>query len=120
MPVSITDVAKAAGFSIATVSRVLHGIDYPLSEETRVKVLEVAKQMGYRPNLIARSLRLEHTYTVGIIVENILSPFTPPIIRGIQNRLMEFDYLSIILNSDSNVAAEADAIERLGMRQIDG
>jgi LacI family transcriptional regulator len=120
MPVSITDVAKAAGFSIATVSRVLNGSDYPLSEETRLKVLEVAKQMGYRPNLIARSLRLEQTYTVGIIVENILSPFTPAIIRGIHDRLMEFDYLSIILNSDSDVTAEADAIERLGMRQIDG
>ena len=77
MPVSITDVAKAAGFSIATVSRVLNGIDYPLAEETRLKVLEVAKQMGYRPNLIARSLRMEQTYTIGIIVENILSPFIP-------------------------------------------
>lgn len=120
MPVSITDVAKAAGFSIATVSRVLNGIDYPLAEDTRLKVLEVAKQLGYRPNLIARSLRMEHTYTVGIIVENILSPFIPSIIRGIHDRLKEYDYLSIILNSDYDQAVEADAIERLGMRQIDG
>jgi LacI family transcriptional regulator len=120
MPVSITDVAKAAGFSIATVSRVLNGIDYPLAEETRLKVLEVAKQLGYRPNLIARSLRMEQTHTVGIIVENILSPFIPSIIRGIHDRLKEYDYLSITLNSDFDQAVEADAIERLGMRQIDG
>ncbi len=120
MPVSITDVARAAGFSIATVSRVLTGTDYPLAEETRLKVLEVAKQLGYRPNLIARSLRMEQTHTVGIIVENILSPFIPSIIRGIHDRLKEFDYLSIVLNSDSDLAVEADAIERLGMRQIDG
>lgn len=120
MPVSITDVAKAAGFSIATVSRVLNGIDYPLAEETRLKVLEVAKQLGYRPNLIARSLRMEQTHTVGIIVQNILSPFIPPIIRGIQDRLREYDYLCITLNSDYELAAEIDAIERLGMRQIDG
>jgi LacI family transcriptional regulator len=120
MPVSITDVARAAGFSIATVSRVLNGTDYPLAEDTRLKVLEVAKQLGYRPNLIARSLRMEQTHTVGIIVENILSPFIPSIIRGIHDRLKEFDYLSIVLNSDSNLAVEADAIERLGMRQIDG
>lgn len=120
MPVSITDVAKAAGFSIATVSRVLNGTDYPLADETRYKVLEVAKQLGYRPNLIARSLRTEQTSTIGIIVENILSPFIPSIIRGIHDRLKEYDYLSIILNSDYDQAIEADAIERLGMRQIDG
>jgi LacI family transcriptional regulator len=120
MPVSITDVAKAAGFSIATVSRVLNGIDYPLAEETRLRVLEVAKEMGYRPNLIARSLRMEQTHTVGIIVENILSPFIPPIIRGIHDRLKQVDYLSMTLNADFDLAAEADAIERLGMRQIDG
>jgi LacI family transcriptional regulator len=120
MPVSITDVAKAAGFSIATVSRVLNGTDYPLAEETRLKVLDVAKQLGYRPNLIARSLRKEQTHTIGIIVENILSPFIPSIIRGIHDRLKQYDYLSIILNSDSDLAVEADAIERLGMRQIDG
>jgi LacI family transcriptional regulator len=83
-------------------------------------VLEVAKQLGYRPNLIARSLRMEQTHTVGIIVENILSPFIPSIIRGIHDRLKQFDYVSIILNSDSDLAVEADAIERLGMRQIDG
>jgi LacI family transcriptional regulator len=120
MPVSITDVAKAAGFSIATVSRVLNGIDYPLAEETRLKVLEVAKQLGYRPNMIARSLRTEHTHTVGIIVENILSPFIPSIIRGIHDRLGQYDYLSITLNSDYDSAAEVDAIARLGMHQIDG
>lgn len=120
MPVSITDVAKAAGFSIATVSRVLNGTDYPLAEETRLKVLDVAKQLGYRPNLIARSLRKEQTHTIGIIVENILSPFIPSIIRGIHDRLKQYDYLSIILNSDSDLAVEADAIQRLGMRQIDG
>lgn len=73
MPVSLTDVAKSAGVSIATVSRILTGIDYPVSDKTRQKVLEAARQLDYRPNLIARSLRVEQTHTVGLIVENILS-----------------------------------------------
>ncbi|HMN26545.1 MAG TPA: LacI family DNA-binding transcriptional regulator [Caldilineaceae bacterium] len=120
MPASLTDVAKAAGVSIATASRILTGIDYPVSEPTRQKVLKAANELGYRPNLIARSLRKEQTLTVGIIVENILSPFIPPIIRGIQSSLKEHDYLSIILDSNWDPVIETEAVERLGMRQIDG
>jgi LacI family transcriptional regulator len=120
MPVSLTDVAEVAGVSIATVSRILAGVDYPVTDKTRQKVLKAAKELGYRPNLIARSLRLEQTHTIGIIVENILSPFIPPIIRGIQERLTQDNYFGIILNSNWDPAIETEAIERLNMRQIDG
>jgi LacI family transcriptional regulator len=120
MPVSLTDVAKAAGVSIATASRILTGIDYPVTGKTRQKVLKAARELGYRPNLIARSLRMEQTHTVGIIVENILSPFIPPITRGIQERLKQHDYVSITLDSNWDPVIETEAIERLGMRQVDG
>jgi LacI family transcriptional regulator len=120
MPVSLTNVAKVAGVSVATASRILTGVDYPVTDKTREKVLKAAKELGYRPNLIARSLRLEQTFTIGIIVENILSPFIPPIIRGIQERLKQYDYFSITLDSNWDPVVETEAIERLGMRQIDG
>jgi DNA-binding LacI/PurR family transcriptional regulator len=120
MPVSLTDVAKAAGVSIATASRILTGVDYPVANKTRHKVLKTAQELGYQPNLIARSLRREQTLTIGIIVENILSPFIPPIIRGIQAYLRQHDYFSIILDSNWDPVVEAEAIRRLGMRQIDG
>jgi LacI family transcriptional regulator len=120
MPVSLTNVAKVAGVSIATASRILTGVDYPVTDKTRQKVLKAAEDLGYRPNLIARSLRLEQTFTIGIIVENILSPFIPPIIRGIQERLRQHDYVSITLDSNWDPIVETEAIERLGMRQIDG
>src|SRR5262245_64829913 len=100
MPVSLTKVAKVAGVSIATASRILAGVDYPVTNKTRQKVLKAAEDLGYRPNLIARSLRLEQTLTIGIIVENILSPFIPPIIRGIQAYLKRHDYFSITLDSN--------------------
>jgi LacI family transcriptional regulator len=120
MAVSLTDVAKAAGVSIATASRILTGVEYPVSEPTRQKVLHAAHELGYRPNLIARSLRMEQTLTIGIIVENFLSPFIPPIVSGIQACLKQHDYLSIILDSNWDPNAEIQAVERLGMRQIDG
>lgn len=120
MPPSLTDVAKAAGVSIATASRILTGADYPVTERTRQKVLKASAALGYRPNLIARSLRREQTLTIGIIVENFLSPFIPPIIRGIQERLRQYNYFSIVLDSNWDPVLEADAIERLRMRQIDG
>ncbi|GAB4512693.1 MAG: LacI family DNA-binding transcriptional regulator [Anaerolineae bacterium] len=120
MRVSISDVAKAAGVSNATVSRVLNGSDHPVAEEVRQKVLKVAEELGYRPNLIARGLRTEQTLTIGIIVENILSPFIPPITRGIHDYLWEHGYSNIIINSDWDPDTEIKAIEDLARRHIDG
>jgi LacI family transcriptional regulator len=120
MAVTLTDVAKAAGVSTATVSRVLTNGDYPVAEVTRQKVLQIAADLGYQPNLVARSLRTDQTLTVGIIVENILSPFIPPIIRGVQDYLERHGYFSIILNSDWDPEIEAGAIRALSNRRIDG
>jgi DNA-binding LacI/PurR family transcriptional regulator len=120
MPVSLTDVAKAANVSIATASRVLAGSDHPVAEETRLRVLKAAEELGYQPNLVARSLRTDQTYTIGIIVENILSPFIPPIVRGIQDRLEVDGYFGIIINAEWDPEVEAEAIQTLSKRQIDG
>ena len=100
MSVTIEEVAKAAGFSIATVSRVLAKSDYPVKLATRQRILAVAQAVGYRPNMTARSLRTDQTNTVGIIVDDLLSPFVPAIVRGIQDYLNPFDYLNLIINSD--------------------
>lgn len=78
MPTSLANVARAVGVSNATASRVLANSAYPVTEETRQKVLKAAEELDYRPNLIARGLRTEQTACVGLIVENILSPFIPP------------------------------------------
>ena len=67
MAASIKDVAREAGVSIATVSRVLNDIDV-VNEETKKKVLEAIKKLGYRPNIVARSLKTHRTRTVGILV----------------------------------------------------
>jgi LacI family transcriptional regulator len=118
--VKLEDIARETGFSIATVSRVLANSDYPVSQAVREKVLKVAHAMGYKPNIAARSLRSNRTNMVGIIVDDIMSPFVPPMVRGIQDCLRENDFLSVIVNSDWDPDQEQDAIDTLVSRPVDG
>lgn len=76
--------------------------------------------MGYKPNLSARSLRTDRSNTIGIVVDDLISPFTPRIVRGIQDYLNEHDYLSLIVNSDWNPDLEQEAIRTLMNRPVDG
>ncbi len=120
MSVKLEDIARETGFSIATVSRVLANSDYPVNPSVREKVLKVARTMGYKPNIAARSLRSNRTNTIGIIVDDIMSPFVPSIVRGIQDCLHENDFLSVIVNSDWDPDQEQDAINTLISRPVDG
>jgi len=120
MSIKLEDIAKETGFSISTVSRVLSNSSYPVSEQIREKVLSVAETLGYEPNIAARSLRTDRTNTIGIIVDDLLSPFTPPILRGIQDYLNENGFLSLIVNSDWNPDQEQAAIKTLLSRPVDG
>lgn len=120
MPITIRDVAEAAGVSIATVSRVLNNKDHPVGTETRQRILATADSLGYRPNIAARSLRTDRSATVGIIADDIIGPFATKIIRGIQDRLRQAGYLCVIISADWNPEAEREAIHDLVSRSIDG
>jgi DNA-binding LacI/PurR family transcriptional regulator len=120
MSIKLEDIAKETGFSISTVSRVLSNSNYPVSGQIREKVLRVAETMGYEPNIAARSLRTDRTNTIGIIVDDLLSPFTPPIVRGIQDYLHKNGFLSLIVNSDWDPDQEQAAIKTLLSRPVDG
>src|SRR5690348_13302511 len=108
MPVTLEELAKAAGVSTSTASRALTPGPHAVNKATRERILALAQELGYRPNLIARGLRTERTCTVGIIVDNIVSPFSPIIIRGIQDYLQEHGYFSIIINADFNPQNETE------------
>jgi len=71
-----------------------------MKSATRKHILSLASELGYRPNMVARSLKTDRTYTIGIIVDSIVSPFTPLIIRGIQDYLKIHNYFSVIINAD--------------------
>ncbi|MCB0128138.1 MAG: LacI family DNA-binding transcriptional regulator [Caldilineaceae bacterium] len=120
MSATLEEVAKAAGVSVTTASRVLTANKHPVRAATRQRVLNAAERLQYRPNLLARGMRTERTHTIGIIAEDLLSPFTPPLIRGIQDFLREIDYLALIVNTDSAATVEQSAISTLLSRAVEG
>jgi DNA-binding LacI/PurR family transcriptional regulator len=120
MPITLHELAKATGSSIATVSRVLNNIDHPVTDSTKERILTIANQMGYRPNVTARGLKMDRTFTIGLIVYNIASPFTPILIRSIQEYLKQRDYFSIIISTDWDPELGSEAVHQLISRSIDG
>ena len=99
MPVTLHELAKAAGCSVSTVSRALTDSDHRVNDVTKERILALADQMGYHPNITARGLKTDRTFTIGLVVYNIASPFTPILIRGIQEYLKLHNYFSIIIST---------------------
>ena len=97
---SIKDVAKTAGVSTATVSRVLANHSR-IKEETRQRVREAVEQLNYRPNLIARSLRVQKSAKIGLVVSDIRNPFFTAIGRAVEDSAYEQGY-SILMCRRSN------------------
>lgn len=119
MAVSIKDVAREAGVSIATVSRVLNDIDV-VNEETKEKVLNAIKTLGYRPNIVARSLKTQRTRTIGILVPDISSQVYPEIVRGAEDVANIYDYNIILCNSDYDPDKEKEYLRVLKEKMVDG
>tara|TARA_R110002051_G_scaffold324519_3_gene422145 strand:+ start:5235 stop:6278 length:1044 start_codon:yes stop_codon:yes gene_type:complete len=108
-----------AGVSTATAGRVLGDYGYS-SGEKREKVLIAAKQLGYRPNLLARGLITGRTKTIGVVAGDIQSPFYASIIRGISDVAERNGIGLIITNSDENLAHEMRSVRLLMEKQVDG
>jgi DNA-binding LacI/PurR family transcriptional regulator len=118
-PPTMKDVARFAGVSISTVSHVLNKTRR-VEEETKKKVLSAIKELGYRPNIVARSLRKKSTNTIGLIVSNIANLFYPEVVRGVEDILLKYNYNLILCNSDEDINKEREYIEVLYSKQVDG
>lgn len=119
MATSIKDVAKEAGVSIATVSRVLNDIDV-VNEETKKKVLEAIEKLGYRPNIVARSLKTQRTRTIGVVVPDISSQLYPEIVRGAEDVANIYKYNVMLCNSDFDLEKEKEYLRVLKEKMVDG
>lgn len=117
--VNIHDVAKAAGVSTSTVSRVLTG-NVPVSEEARNRVMEAVGKLKYQPNAFAQGLKGGSLRTIGLVVPNIRSLVFPAAIRGIEDTAEENGYTVVLCNTDENIAKERSYIDSLRRRLIDG
>lgn len=116
---TIYDVAREAGVSMATVSRVVNG-NPNVKPTTRKKVSEAIKRLGYRPNAVARGLASKKTTTVGVIIPDISSVFFSELARGIEDIATMYNYNIILCNSDQNKDKEVRLIQTLLGKQVDG
>ncbi|NNG65819.1 LacI family DNA-binding transcriptional regulator [Caldanaerobacter subterraneus] len=116
---TIDDVAKLAGVSIATVSRVFNNSPW-VSEKTREKVLKAAEELGYKPSMPARSLAMKKTNTIGLIVPDISNPYYAEVVRGIEDVCNIYKYNIILCNADNKREKEFQYIEMLKNRWVDG
>lgn len=119
MKINIKDVAKKAGVSTATVSRVLG--DFPgVRDKTRKKVLKAVSELNYEINAVARSLRQKKTNSIGIIVGNVLSQFYSVIAKSVEDTANKFGYHTILCNGDENPEKELEYLKVLKSNRVDG
>ncbi len=117
--VTIKDVARKAHFSTATVSRVINH-DPKVSRETKAAVEAAMKEMGYRVNTIARSLRSSTTHTVAILSPEFRNDFFMAVAEGIEEELRTEGYTTFILNSRESIEEEKARISLMVEKQVDG
>ena len=119
MVAKLTDVAKIAGVSPTTVSRVINKKGY-LSEKTITKVTEAMRELGYKPNNLARSLQGKSAKLIGLIFPNISHIFYAELIDKLEHELFNRGYKTIICNSEHNSNKEKEYLEMLEANQVDG
>ncbi|HHV43410.1 MAG TPA: LacI family transcriptional regulator [Firmicutes bacterium] len=115
----IRDVAKLAGVSDATVSHVINNT-CPVSPETRKRVEAAIKELNYRPNVVARSLRVKNTQTIGLVVPNVMNHFFGAIAVDLEKTVAKEGYSLFVCNTMSNPTHERKLLESLAGRRVDG
>lgn len=118
--ITMADVAEQAKTSKSTVSQYLNKRYEYMSENTRKRIESAIEELNYHPNSVARSLKQKATYTVGVIVANILHSFSTHIIRTLETEFNKQGFHTIICNADDNPEKERNYIEMLLAKQVDG
>jgi LacI family transcriptional regulator len=119
MPVTIADVARRAGVSTATVSRVLAGLG-GARPATRARIEAAARDLGYRPSAIARSLKLRTTKTFGLIITDIENPYFPQLVRAVEDAAHRAGYALLLCNAADDPDRESLYLDLLVDRRTDG
>lgn len=117
--VTVKEVARQAGVSPSTVSRVVNRSGY-VSAEAQVRVREAIANLNYRPNAVARSLRRDRSQTVGVIFPDISNPFFMAVGKGLEERLGPLGYCLLFGSSEETVEEEVRYLRALLERRVDG
>ena len=118
MQATITEVAKLAGVSIATVSRVLNESSY-VSEETTNKVMKAIAELGYVPNSIARSLKEQSSFAIGITASDLSVSFFPEVIKRIEEEMLPLGYATMVSSTFDQSETEKIVLEQMLARRVD-
>lgn len=119
MAIKLTDVAKKAGVSPTTVSRVINNYG-SLSQKTIDKVNLAMKELNYQPNSLARSLQGKKTHLIGMIFPTVANPFYGELVEKVESRLFDLGYKTILCDSADNSEKEQQYINMLSANKVDG
>ena len=120
-PVTMKDVATAAGVHYSTVSRALNPATRDLVKpQIAARILQTARELGYRTNSLASSLRTKRSRVVGVVVPDIASLLFPPILEGIEHALLKEGYMTIVGNSANDPERHRRVLTGMMERQVDG
>lgn len=118
MKITINDVAEAAGVSTATVSRVINN-NYPVAEQTRIRVEETISKLDFTPNALAKGLMLKKTLSIGVIIPSVMNPYFLQIVKRIENYCKEKGYMTLLCHAVLP-EEEQEYIKNLLVRSVDG
>lgn len=113
MAATIKDISAQAGVSIATVSKVLNGDYSKVSQETKARILKIADELNYRPNMLARGLVSQKFSMVGLIIPDISNPHYGEMVRGMTDEAARYDYHVMISNTDNLHQRQLSAIQTM-------
>lgn len=119
MKPTIKDVARLAGVSVGTASKVVNG-EGRVGPELQAKVREAVSRLNYHPNAVARSLKSAHTRTVAVLLGDLTNPFQMTLAKGIEEVLYEHDYHLLICSTKENPQTERNNIRMLREKRVDG
>ena len=119
VPITIRDVAAAAGVSAGTVSRVLNGKE-SVDAELRRRVLDAVSELGYRPNGAARSLRTRAAMVLGLVISDITNSFFTAVVRGVEDKAQQAGYSVVLANADEDLDKESRYLEVAAAEQMAG
>lgn len=117
--VSIHDVAREAGVALSTVSNALSGKNN-VKESTRIKVQEAAGRLGYRVSVMARALRMQRTFTIGVLLADVANPSSPDFLRGVEDVAERESCSLLVCNTDGVLEKQVAQMRVLLDRRVDG
>ncbi|MBN1924763.1 MAG: LacI family DNA-binding transcriptional regulator [Prolixibacteraceae bacterium] len=119
---TIQQISEITGYSVSTVSRVLNGYSkqYRISEKAQELIKKKAEELNFKPNQMARGLRLKRTFTIGLVIPDIANPFFAMMAKHIEKAASLSDYSILLVDSDENTEKEKQQIKNMIARDMDG